>query len=180
MEYKQRRSIRLKNYDYSQAGGYCLTICTKNKQCLFGFIKDNQMKLNHFGAIVRKYWQAIPDHFPYVELDTFVIMPNHIHGILWIIKSPNQTHQSCEFGKPIKGSIPSIVRAFKAVVTKDINKISQLKNTSLVWQRNYYEQIIRDDRMLLNIREYIVNNPLNWQQDSDYSPSSDILFDLPF
>ena len=177
---KQRRSIRLKNYDYSQVGGYFVTICTRNKQCLFGQIKDNQMKLNHLGAIVRQYWQEIPEHFPHVESDTFVIMPNHIHGILWIKESPTQKHQSCEFGQAIKGSIPSIVRAFKAIVTKDINAISQLPSTSLVWQRNYYEQIIRDERMLLNIREYIMNNPLNWQQDADYSPSSEILFDLPF
>lgn len=175
-----RRSIRLKNYDYSKEGAYFLTICTKNKQCLFGDIKQDQMRLNYLGVIVFQCWQAIPEHFPHVALDTFVIMPNHLHGILWIIESPHQEDQYCEYRKAIKGSIPSIVRAFKAVVTKEINQICQQKGTSLIWQKNYYEQVIRNEKMLNNIREYIINNPVNWNQDSDYSASKEILLNLPF
>ncbi len=178
---KKRRSIRLKNYDYSQQGAYFLTICTKNKQCLFGDIKEDKIRLNRLGAIVCECWQVIPEHFSHVELDTFVIMPNHIHGILWIAKSVSDEYQSsAQYQKVIKGSIPTIVRSFKSVVTKQINQICQQKGTSLIWQRNYYEKIIRDEKMLDNIREYIINNPANWKLDDDYSASKEILLDLPF
>ena len=100
-----RCSIRLKKYDYSQAGLYFVTICTKGKQCLFGYIKKNKMYFNSLGAIAYNYWINIPQHFPHVNLDIFVIMPNHIHGILWLTKSPNVETNSHQFRKVTKGSI---------------------------------------------------------------------------
>ncbi len=175
-----RRSVRLKHYNYTEFGAYFLTICTKNKQWLFGEIKDDKMCLNNLGKIAFNCWQEIPQHFPHIELDVFVIMPNHLHGILWINNSINDPSQNRQFGKMDKGSISSIVRSYKAVVTKKINQICGQKGSSLIWQRNFYENIIRDEKALNNIREYIINNPLNWQKDPDFSDRKEILFDLPF
>lgn len=180
MMFFDRRSIRLKYYDYSQQGAYFLTICTQYRQCLWGEIKHDQILLNNLGAIVLQCWLEIPLHFPSVELDVFVIMPNHLHGILWIQESVNQEEQYNKFQKVVKGSIPSIVRSFKAAVTRKINQICQHKGTSLIWQRNYYEKIIKDEEMLNNVREYIINNPHNWEKDSEYSSSKNIIIDLPF
>lgn len=115
-----------------------------------------------------------------MELDVFVIMPNHLHGILWIKESLNQEEKYNQFQKVVKGSIPSIVRSFKGAVTSKINQICQQKGTSLIWQRNYYEKVIKDEEMLNNVREYILNNPRNWEKDSEYSSSKNIIFDLPF
>lgn len=180
MNFFDRRSIRLKHYDYSQQGAYFVTICTEYRQCLWGEIKQDQVLLNHLGAIALQCWLEIPAHFPSVELDVFVIMPNHLHGILWITKSVNQEEKYHQFQKVVKGSILSIVRSFKGAVTKKINQICQQKGTSLIWQRNYYEKVIKNEEMLNNVREYILNNPRNGEKDSEYSSSKNIIFDLPF
>ena len=175
-----RRSIRLKNHKYTEENAYFLTICTKHKQCLFGDIKESKVRLNRLGVIAFHCWQKIPEHFSHIELDIFVIMPNHLHGILWITKSIDHESHLRQFGKMTIGSISSIIRSYKAIVTKKINQICQQKGTSLIWQRNFHEQIIRDGKALDNIRQYILDNPLNWHEDPDYSTSTDILLDLPF
>jgi REP element-mobilizing transposase RayT len=180
MNFFYRRSIRLKNYDYSQQGAYFVTICTQYRQCLWGQIKQDQILLNNLGSVALQCWLEIPTHFPSVELDVFVIMPNHLHGILWIKESLNQEDKYNQYQKVVKGSIPSIVRSFKAAVTKKINQICQQKGASLIWQRNYHEKIIKDEEMLNNIREYILNNPRNWEKDTEYSSSNNIILDLPF
>lgn len=174
-----RRSIRLKNYSYTEEAAYFLTVCTNKKQLLFGDVKKDQIQLNALGAIAFRCWQKIPNYFLHIKLDAFVIMPNHVHGVLWIIKSPIES-QANQFGKVTVGSIPNIVRCYKAAVTKQINQICQQKGTSLIWQRNYYEHIIRDQKALNNIRQYILDNPLNWNDDPEFSRSTDILLDLPF
>lgn len=192
-----RRSIRFKGYDYTQPGAYFITLCTKARQCLFGDVVKGEMRLNSLGYIAFICWQEIPNHFPRVELDVFVIMPNHLHGILII----NETHvgtQQCfvptieenkipkieEFGKPVPGSIPTVIRSYKSVVTKRINLICSTKGRSLIWQRNYYEQINRDEQSLQNIRQYITENPYRWSDDLEnpqYHPENqEILIDLPF
>lgn len=183
-EIHHRKTIRLKSYDYSQAGAYFITICTKQKQCIFGDIKNGEMRFNALGSIADKYWQEIPEHFPNVALDTYTIMPNHLHGILWIIESSQRDNKNRKFGDIVIGSISSIVRFYKAIVTKKINKICNTKGLSVVWQGRYYEQIIRDEKALVNIRSYIINNPLNWDIDEE-NPTidqhqPDILLDLPF
>lgn len=170
-----RRSIRLKNYDYSQPGAYFITICTHNRQCLFGEIVNGEMVLNEYGEIAKQCWLEIPVHFPHVQLDEFVIMPNHVHGIiivgsrhaltLQIAVPPQQIEQ---FGKPTHGSIPTIIRSYKSACTKQINIIHQ-SPANPVWQRNYYEHIIRNENELDSIREYIINNPLKWSFDLENS-----------
>ena len=186
-----RRSIRLKGYDYSQPGAYFITICTANRACLFGEVVDGNMQLNPMGHIARQCWLAIPDHFPNTALDEFIIMPNHVHGIIWIVEKPNvenddandaivgathaivgATHASPLHTQPNpprgpkRQSIGAIVGSYKSAVTKRIN---ERRNTpgATVWQRNYYEHVIRNDESLNRIRQYILENPIRWHLDRE-------------
>ena len=147
-EIHHRQSICLKGYDYSQAGAYFVTLCAWNKEYLFGEIVDGKMLLNEYGEIVMKCWEAIPIHFPHVETDKFIIMPNHVHGIVFMVGArhavPLRTIGE-QFAKPVSGSLPTLIRSFKSAVTKSINTFRNTPGTP-VWQRNYYEHIIRDDR----------------------------------
>jgi len=132
---------------------------------MFGEIVGEEMRLNKLGEIVQEEWFRTAEIREDVELDSFVVMPNHIHGIIVLIESGRGTLRRAptkeQFGKPTSGSIPTIVRLFKSCVTKRINL---LRNTQRqpIWQRNYYEHIIRDDKDLYNAREYIANNPVKW------------------
>jgi REP element-mobilizing transposase RayT len=166
-----RRSIRLKGYDYTQAGAYFVTICAYQRLHVFGEVINGEMVLNETGKIARDEWFKTAELRPYVELfeDEFVVMPNHGHGIIWIVgarrrRTPTDVVE--KFGKPVKGSIPTIVRAYKSAVTYAVNGAQNMRG-AVLWQHNYYEHIIRNDRELNNIRWYIVNNPLNWQLDRD-------------
>ncbi|MEA5594175.1 transposase [Rivularia sp. UHCC 0363] len=179
-----RRSIRLKSYDYTQEGAYFITICTKNKQCIFGDIKQGEIKLNSLGMIAYNCWQEIPQHFPHIKLDIFVIMPNHIHGILWINQTISKEDKPRQYGKMVAGSIPCVIRSYKSAVTRQINQICNQKSISPVWQRNFYENINRNEESLESIRKYILNNPLNWENDSEnpgqISLQEGFLLDIPF
>ncbi len=163
-----RRSIRLKNYDYSQPGAYFITICTHNRQNLFGEIVDGEMILNEFGKIVYNEWLNTANIRPNIIVDEFIVMPNHLHGILIIVDNCRGTLQRApameRFGQPTSNSIPTIIRLFKSACTKQINIIRQ-SPANPVWQRNYYEHIIRNENELDRIREYIINNPLKWSFD---------------
>ncbi|MBC7263420.1 MAG: transposase [Chloroflexi bacterium] len=167
----RRRSIRLRGYDYSQAGAYFVTICTQNRECLFGTIADGKMVLNPLGEIAAVCWNAIPVHFRDVELDEYVVMPNHIHGIIVILdRADYRRGTACRaptmerFGRPLSGSLATIVRSFKSAATKRINEW-RCTPGAVVWQRNYYEHIIRNEREWDAIREYIYLNPTQWDQD---------------
>ena len=176
-----RRSLRLKGYDYAQAGAYFVTICTQDRACLFGEVVDGEMRLNEWGEIVSRTWHDLPNHVANVALDEFVVMPNHIHGIIVIDNVvgagsgvgarhavPLQTvpPQTERFGRPVAGSIPTIIRSFKSAVTKQINEQRATPGMP-VWQRNYYEHIIRNEASLARIRDYIVNNPMQWALDRE-------------
>jgi REP element-mobilizing transposase RayT len=192
-----RRSIRLKGYDYTQAGAYYVTLCTKARQCLFGDVVKGEMRLNSLGHIAFTCWQAIPNHFPHVELDAFVVMPNHLHGIL-VISDTDERARHCrapttkqchipkteQFGKPVPGSIPTVIRSYKGAVTKRINLICDTKSTSLIWQRDLYEHINRDEESIDNIRQYIVANPWLWADDPEnpqvHPKNQKFLIDIPF
>jgi REP element-mobilizing transposase RayT len=166
-----RRSIRLKEYDYSQAGAYFITICSCNREHMFGEIVDSTMVLNEYGKIVNTEWLKTPEMRPNIELDEFIIMPNHFHGIIIINDVRRGTMHRAptieQFGKPTSNTIPTIIRGFKSIVTKQINI---MRNTPgfPVWQRNYYEHIIRDDESYIRISEYIKNNPIHWDKDDYY------------
>jgi REP element-mobilizing transposase RayT len=171
--HRARRSLRLKRFDYSRPGAYFVTVCVQGRTCLFGEISGEKMRSNDAGALVRAVWKGLPQRFPNVALDEFVVMPNHVHGVVWI--APD-SHVGAPFMAPsvMKGEMPGamnraptlgqIVRAFKAVSTRQIR---QSCNATFEWQRNYYEHIIRDERELNLIREYITNNPLQWEMDRE-------------
>jgi REP element-mobilizing transposase RayT len=150
-----RKSIRLKGYDYSQTGAYFVTICAHNREILFGMVGNDKSQLNKFGQIVETEWLITAQIRENIELDEYAIMPNHFHGILLITDNGMGTalraHTIEQFGKPVSGSLPTIIHSFKSTVTKQIN---QLRNTpgSSVWQRNYYEHIIRNEDGLNRIR----------------------------
>lgn len=153
-----RRSIRLQGYDYAQSGAYFITLCTWQRQRLFGEIVNNEMQLNNYGEIIQFHWDSLPKHHDYLELDEFIIMPNHVHGILVLTDNP-----TCKK----RHGLPEIIRGFKTFSARRINKIRRLSGVP-VWQRGYYEHIIRQEKSLMAIREYIVKNPLSWEEDELY------------
>ena len=172
-----RRSIRLKGYDYAQSGAYFVTICTKDRECLFGDIVDGEMRLNDMGHMVARVWNEIPGHFPHDDVDEFIIMPNHFHGVIVIrndirrgeVSSPsgggNDQIQGGET-PPLRKRLGQIVAFFKYQSAKHINQ-SRKTPGHAVWQRNYYEHIIRCDDELNRIRQYIIDNPAQWWVDED-------------
>jgi len=172
-----RRSIRLKGYDYSQAGAYFITLCTQDRACLFGKVVNGEMRLNHAGRMVLAEWNRLPERFPQVVLDAFVVMPNHVHGIL-VIADPAPTVGATVGATPTVGAttrvaptVGNIIGAFKSRVT--VEYIRGVKTSGWppfrgrLWQRNYYEHIIRNERALNAIRQYIMENPRRWQMDRE-------------
>lgn len=176
MNQYRRRSMRLKGYDYAQAGAYFITVCAHNRKCLFGEIVDGKMALNDCGDTVALCWREISNHFPHVELDEFIVMPNHLHGILIINNtvgaknfSPLQISittsiQLQRYPGGTSKTIGSVIRGFKIGVTKWFRNKMDMGN---IWQRNYYEHVIRNDAELNRIRQYIVENPLKWDTDPE-------------
>ena len=153
-----RRSIRLKGYDYSQSGAYFLTICTHNREPVFGKIANAKMELNIYGRIVSARWHNLPRYHVYIELDAFVVMPNHVHGIV-VIRS-----DSTELAK--RRPISEIVSGFKTFSSRRINEVRGTSGIP-VWQRNYWEHVIRDEDSFSRIHDYILTNPLRWDLDRE-------------
>ena len=172
MNEHHRRSIRLKDYDYTQNGAYVVTICTHGRESLFGDIVDGEMRLNDFGRIVEEEWWRTETIRPEIELDAFVVMPNHIHGIIVIIDGGDVgAHGRAPLQKPGVAyrpprSLGSFVAGFKSAVTKRINAQRDTPNAP-VWQRNFYEQVIRNEFTLNEFRGYIVTNPGRWADDRE-------------
>jgi REP element-mobilizing transposase RayT len=215
-EKHHRRSIRLKGYNYRREGAYYFTICCHQRRCLLGEIKDGVMHLNLVGATVKAVWDSLPQHFPLIELDAFVVMPNHVHGIIVITDSAGNSNPNlncrgeafvlgcndtppessstnaspfpgyndtapessstnaspfpgCNDTSPRRGtqsgSIGAILQNFKSVATRRVNRIN--RNSGTLWQRNYHEEIIRNEKAYENIRRYIIENPLSWDEDEE-------------
>ena len=168
-----RKSIRLRGYDYSQAGMYFVTICTQDRMCLFGDITDGEIRMNEYGDIAWAAWRDLPNHYAHIELDEFIVMPNHVHWIVRIVDAvgaglkPARTEPARTDPAPTKHGLPEIVRAFKTYSARRINERRRMSGVS-VWQRNYYEHIIRDEAAHLKIAEYIQTNPQRWQEDTYY------------
>ncbi len=170
-----RRSIRLKGYDYTQNGAYFVTICTWQRQNLFGDIVSGQMQLSRHGEIIESYWDNLIKHHRHVELDQFVIMPNHVHGIILLTEHQVIANNDLSGGlnklRPQRHGLPEIIRGFKTFSARSINRHRKLTGVS-VWQRDYYEHIIRSQESLHRIREYIINNPMNWENDDELHPNN--------
>jgi len=205
-----RRSIRLKDYDYSQAGMYFVTICTQGRHCLLGDIENGTVKLTAAGEMVRSVWDELPFHYAGIDLDEFVIMPNHFHGIVIIVGAGPRACPDAEpqpghpqpghpqpgqprigqpqpgqprIGQPQPGqprighprggaptlSLPDVVHRFKTMTTKKYVDGVKLHGwqrfDAKLWQRNYWEHIIRNEQELIRIRHYIENNPIQWEYD---------------
>ena len=185
-----RHSIRLKGYDYSRQGLYYITLCCQDRICLFGEIIDEKMILNDAGKIANECWNQIPEHFPNTILHEYIVMPNHIHGIIEIMEThdkqdlrrgekffvwtgeksfaptinANAPTINAQFNSPSK-TIGSIIRGYKIGVTKWFRNNSEIYT---VWQRNYYDIIIRNEQSYDFISDYIIHNPINWHKDNLY------------
>ena len=167
-----RVSIRLKGFDYSSVASYFITICTQNRQCLFGNIESGVMIVNSAGQMIIDEWLAIRSRFSSIGLEAFVVMPNHFHGILSILPAGGESLVDIvDGGVPIKGTptLGEMIGAFKSITTN--RYISGVKNQNWepfdrrLWQRNYYEHIIRNDRSFEILQSYIQDNPLRWEKD---------------
>lgn len=176
-----RQSIRLKNYNYAANGYYFVTICTHEKQCFFGNIANGKIQLSAVGKIAQQYWSEIPQHSKHTYLDEFIIMPNHVHGII-IIDNPDNPRRVVPWNVPTddvewdlsqtmsklspkSGTLSVIIRSYKSSVTRWCR---QNGDNVFQWQSRFYENIIRDDKSLNNIRRYIINNPTKWTEDKNY------------
>ena len=214
-----RQSIRLKGYDYSQAGAYLVTVCTQHRAVLFGDVVDGQMRLGDPGRMIQSVWQELPKHYPGIGIDAFIVMPNHIHGIIFLLpvgagpracpgqphnrdKNPpvgagpracpgqprgvaptipdfdqNTTHDDCCGLGQRWLSLPDVVHRFKSLTTARYRHGVMNQGwppfAGRLWQRNYFERVIRDEDELSRIREYIVNNPLQWDLDSENPDRTD-------
>lgn len=177
-------SVRLQECDYSLPGLYFVTICTKDRQCYFGKIKDGVMELLHIGKIAEKYWLELPQQFAHVELGEFVIMPNHIHGIVSIgeiytrdamnrvstttnVVSQKKGGSTGGYNPMGKGTLGEIIRWFKGRTTFETNRIKSLPYFS--WQARFHDHIIRTEKSLEIIRDYIRKNPETWLEDELYN-----------
>ncbi|MBI9076629.1 MAG: hypothetical protein JEZ02_14580 [Desulfatibacillum sp.] len=165
----RRRSIRLKAYDYSGAGTVFITICSQGKKCLFGHIANREMVLNESGQTVVHWWLQISEHFPFVFLDEFIVMPNHIHGVIHL-KSSGRGEPALKAAHPKAfqrvSELGKIVAYFKYQSTKQINGARNNPGIK-VWQRSYFEHVVRNENSLYRIRDYISNNPRQWEFDKE-------------
>jgi putative transposase len=156
-----RRSVRLKGYDYSQAGAYFVTICIEDRQCLLGDIVKGEMQLNDFGKIVTDQWAKTAEIHKNIELDEWVVMPSHFHGMLIFTDTVGAIHES-PLQMTIKQrrnmALPKLIGRFKMLTARNINQLRRTPG-SPIGQRNYYEHIVRDKTVLNRIREYINTNP---------------------
>ncbi len=192
----RRKALRLPGYDYTRAGAYFVTICTRHREPLLGRVVDGETVLSAFGQIADATWRWLGEQYPYVVIDAYVVMPNHLHGILWIVDEPGDVGgrgrsrtaptapaavlNPTDMGQPpptdpepVSDAVFSkrkplgrLIGAFKTVSTKQINL---LRNTpgAVFWQHNYYEHIVRGERKLEIIRRYILNNPARWEDDRE-------------
>ena len=158
-----RKSTRLPGYDYSLPGAYFITIVSHRRECLFGNVVEAEIHNNRYGQIVEKAWTDLRFHYPHLNLGAFIVMPNHVHGIVIINEVEHLVGRSSKAGIPRLG-LPEIVRALKSFSARRINELRKMQG-SPVWQRSYYDRIIRNESELHDITEYILSNPMNWQED---------------
>lgn len=164
-----RRSIRLPEFDYAQNAAYFVTVCAAGRQCLFGQIVAEEVCLSPVGEVINAVWQETPSHFPDLILDEWVVMPNHLHGIVVLLASAGTRRTSHDRPRGLKaGSLGAVVGSFKSAVSRRV-AASDLSAVQPLWQRNYYERVIRNDRELDAIRRYIAANPAQWEDDPEYS-----------
>ena len=190
-ERRHRRSIRLRGYDYSRSGAYYVTLCTQDRACLFGEVVDGDMQVNDAGCMVSDAWHSLSDRFPNIDLDAFVVMPNHVHGIIVITNDAMPVNDGNIVGAglvPALDVVPvndgattrvaptlgDVIGAYKSVVTVQYARAVKTHGWTpfrkRLWQRNYHEHVIRNADSLNRIRQYILDNPRRWNEDR-YNPT---------
>jgi REP element-mobilizing transposase RayT len=171
----ERRSVRLRGFDYRADAAYFVTIVTFGRTSLLGAVVDGSIRLSAVGELVEAGWGAVAQSSPHVRLDSFVVMPNHIHGVLVVEDNPRAKHSRVANASPLHrpppkgtpgGSISAIVQNFKATTTRRVHSLPTTKGLRL-WQRGFYDHVIRDETDLARIRVYIEDNPLRWAQDEE-------------
>jgi REP element-mobilizing transposase RayT len=165
-----RRSPRLKDYDYGQNGAYFVTICTHNRENLFGEIVQDQMQLNSYGEIVWAGWRDLANHYISIELDAFVVMPNHVHAIVMLIGPVDIAREGLSPSPTAKHGVTEIVRALKSFSARRIHEQGGT-NAGLIWQRSFHDHIRRSEPELNKLREYVLYNPAKWAEDTFYTLS---------
>ena len=173
------KSTRLKHWDYHACGGYVVTICVKDRACVFGNIENGKMVLNKIGNEAENLWNQIPDYFSHADIDEYIFMPNHMHGIILLRrdaihgvsihgvinnKPKNGGAVSIDKNPMFNNSLSTMIRWYKGRTTYAINKLTPPR---FQWQPRFYDHIIRNDADLTRVREYIRNNPLNWALDEE-------------
>ena len=179
---QRRKTLRLSEFDYASAGAYFVTICVKNRMPVLGKIVGEKNRLSRLGEIVGNVWNNLPNHYEDIELDEFIVMPNHVHGIIWMLENspavetvgaglrPAQSEREGLRPSPTptrRLGLPEIVRAFKSFSAREINKETKGRNR-FHWQRSYHDHVIRNEDDLYQHRAYIQNNPLKWALDEYY------------
>ena len=189
-----RRSFRLQGYDYSQPGAYFVTICTQSRRCLFGDVQDGEMRLNDAGRIIARWWSKLPSKFAACATDAFVVMPNHVHRILVgadprvrpianprstnvpsatpVVPNQGETTSGAHAGAPLRdASLGAMMQWFKTMTTNEyitaVRSLDWPPFPQRLWQRNYYDHVIRDEDDLNRIRQYVLDNPALWPADPD-------------
>jgi REP element-mobilizing transposase RayT len=163
----RRGSIRLKDYDYSQAGGYFVTLVTHQRRCVFGEVVDGNVQLSAAGRVVNEIWRGLSKWFANASADLFVVMPNHVHVIVAVgarFIAPDEPSDRQAGSINYAPTLGQIIRTVKAASTHRIRQTSQLE---MVWQRNYYDHVIRDEESLNRIRQYLLDNPIRWASDPE-------------
>ena len=160
---QHRKSLRLSTYDYSQPGAYFVTICTEGRAMLLGALVDDEIVLADAGRAIHDRWRRLPRKFRDVELGEFVVMPNHLHGVVWIVERNEQASD--------RSQLPSIIDWFKTMSTNEyirgVRNRGWTRFSGRLWQRSYHERVIRDERELAAISKYIIENPLKWALDRE-------------
>lgn len=165
---RKRKLNRLKEYDYSKTGYYFITLCTENGMEYLGKVENEKMILNQFGRIAENCWNDIPNFYEDVKIDEFIIMPNHIHGIIVIQENDYKRTEQCSVPTNTKagyGLLSKVIKSFKSAVTKKIHQ--ELGADNFQWQRSFYDHVIRNEKSLYEIRKYIGQNPLKWELEKN-------------
>lgn len=175
-----RPSTRIRGFDYRENHAYFVTICTFKRQCVFGSVTDGTVSLSQRGQVVQRCWKDLPTHHPFIELDAFVIMPNHVHAVICIVgndveatpasRSPRSGESTLAHG-PRARSLSAVIGSFKSAISRNLNRLRAGAATNL-WQPNFYEHVVRSDRAMDTIRDYVVTNPLRWTRDIE-NPDGD-------
>lgn len=175
---RNRRTIRYKGYNYAAPGAYFVTICTRFGRSIFGHVHNHDMVLNQLGQLASACWQNIPTHHPHVALDAHVVMPNHMHGLLWLHQPEQGAHETVlghpqarpgvherKFGQPIAGSLSTLVGLYKGAVTRQARRQGLWPPDENLWQGRFWDRIVRNETELQRIRGYIQSNPARWVED---------------